>query len=403
MTAVRATMRLGWRRTKRMLEFLVYGVLDRLVLWTAGTVTPVPGRAAVVHVELLGDLFLWLPFGKVLADALREQGQEVTLICSQACASLVAQELPGCRVVAIDRQRFIREWRYRAIMLRELRRIAPSQTFAMTYPRDGIVLDAMVLALAGPATTGWAAEFGERPGLDRVAGRRAYTCLLPPLPHVHQQRRYAEFLRACGVAPPRSSAATPSRLPADRTAADSYILVAPGASRAFRKWPGERFAALARRVLQNRSRWRCIVVGTDAEYGLAQSVVAAIGSAAVNMAGKTNPQTLLELVAGARLVVGNDSAIGHMAAYCGTNSVVAVGGGHFGRCYPYDGAVSPCIAMPVTVYQPMDCFGCNWICRYRTVKGDPYPCMQLISVDAMWAAMEPLLAVDREGDSARTI
>lgn len=392
----RANLRLTLRRAKRMLEFLGYGLLDRRVLQAAGTMPPVQGRTVIVHLELLGDFFLWLPFGRALAGALLRQGHEVILVCPPEFAPLVVREIPGCQVAAVDRKRFVRNWTYRVSSLRKLRCLAPSQTFAMSYPRDGIITDAVVRALAAPAATGWAAEFSDRPGWDRAAGRRAFTHLLAPLPHAHQHRRHAEFLGACGVQPPQPPKVTERNQPAEQTRAGRYFLIAPGASRMFRSWPPGRFAALARRILQRHPSWRCIVVGTAAERDLAQSVAAEIGPAAVNRAGETQPKTLLDLIAGASLVLGNDSAAGHIAAYCGTSSVVAVGGGHFGRCYPYDSAASPGVAMPVTVHEHMACFGCDWICRYRTATNEPYPCLQAISVEAMWSAVEPLLAPDRQ-------
>ena len=68
--------RLVMRLAKRMLEFLAFGLLDRGVLRVAGTAVPVAGRTAIVQLELLGDFFLWLPFGQVLAGALASRGDE---------------------------------------------------------------------------------------------------------------------------------------------------------------------------------------------------------------------------------------------------------------------------------------------------------------------------------------
>ncbi len=385
-------LRLVMRRAKRMLEFLAFGLLDRGVLRVAGTTVPVAGRTAIVQLELLGDFFLWLPFGQALAGALASRGDEVILVCPSECVALAAREIPGCQVAGVDRGRFTRDWGYRASMLRRLRCLAPSETLAMSYPRDGIIMDAVVRALAAPSAVGWAAEFSDRPWMDCVAGRRAYSRLLPPLPRTHQHRRHAGFLAACGVQPPSRPVAGRRRDAADGADTGPYLLVMPGASRAFRSWPAERFAALARRILQRQPGWKCIVSGTAAERDLARSIAGAIGPVAENRAGETLPEALLDLIAGASLVLGNDSAAGHMAAYCGTPSVVAVGGGHFGRCYPYDSAASPVAVMPVTVHESMDCFGCDWLCRYRTAPDVPYPCVQAISVDAMWLAVEPLLA-----------
>jgi len=60
-----------------------------------------------------------------------------------------------------------------------------------------------------------------------------------------------------------------------------------------------------------------------------------------------------------RLYVGAESAGAHMACALGIPNVVLLGGGHFGRFMPYSPLTS-------AVVLPMDCFGCNWRCKYDT-------------------------------------
>ncbi len=386
----RQWLRLSVRRFQRLLEFLTYGIFDHWVLRNAPLPVADVARVAVVHLELIGDFFLWLPYGQALANTLRDQNREVVLVCSAACADLAEREFSGCRVVAIDRGRFVRDWRYRASMLRHLRRIAPRETLQPSYPRDGIIMDAVVRALSAPAL-GWAAEFTDRPRVDRAVNRRLYARLLSPLPDVHQHRRHGLYLRDVAGQAVIGGGAVASNSAAGKAKEGAYLLISPGASRSFRSWPAERFSALARRILQHKPGWRCIVVGTAAERELAAGIAADIGSAAVNRAGETNLEEFLRLIAGACLVLGNDSAAGHIAAFFGTPSVVALGGGNFGRCYPYDPAEAPVAERPVAVYQRMDCFGCNWICCYRTQVCQAYPCLQAITVDAMWDAVQRVL------------
>ncbi len=395
----RQGLRIAVRRLQRLLEFLAYGVFDRWVLCNAPSPVAYRARVAVVHLELIGDFFLWLPYGHALANALCDQDFEVFLVCSAVCEDLAVREFSRCQVVAIDRGRFVRDWLYRALMLRRLRRIAPRETLQPSYPRDGIIMDAVVRALSAPAL-GWAAEFTDRPWVDRAASRRLYARLLSPLPDVHQHRRHGLYLREAAAQAELGDGAAVSSGAAGTAGDGDYLLISPGASRSFRSWPAERFAALARRILQHKPGWRCFVVGTTAEYELAAGIVADIGPAAVNRAGETSLEEYIRLIAGARLVLGNDSAAGHIAAYFGTPSVVALGGGNFGRCYPYDPVGAPVAVRPVAVYQHMDCFGCNWVCCYRTPVRQAHPCLQAISVDAMWGAVQRVLELGEGASSS---
>jgi hypothetical protein len=51
-----------------------------------------------------------------------------------------------------------------------------------------------------------------------------------------------------------------------------------------------------------------------------------------------------------------------------------MGGGHFGRFYPYDDPKKHRM-----VFKEMDCFNCDWHCVHESVR-----CIQEITCDAVW-------------------
>jgi hypothetical protein len=72
--------------------------------------------------------------------------------------------------------------------------------------------------------------------------------------------------------------------------------------------------------------------------------------------------------------------------------VIVAGGGHWGRCYPYNPAEAPVRALPHTVGYPMPCYGCDWICEHTTRTDRPYPCISGVTVDAVWFQVQAALA-----------
>lgn len=101
-------------------------------------------------------------------------------------------------------------------------------------------------------------------------------------------------------------------------------IVHPGAASAARRWPPERFAAVARAEL--RQGGRVVVTGGGGEVEIARAVAAAAGldhSAA--LAGRTDLLGLAALVASARRVICGDTGIAHLATAFGTPSVVLFG------------------------------------------------------------------------------
>jgi ADP-heptose:LPS heptosyltransferase len=113
---------------------------------------------------------------------------------------------------------------------------------------------------------------------------------------------------------------------ADRSAAHAlvaeqrdYVVLHPGANDARRRWPPARFAAigdaLAERGLQ------LVITGSSGEARLTKAVSGALTHPARDLAGRTSLSTLAAILAGARLVVSNDSGPLHLAAAVGAPTV----------------------------------------------------------------------------------
>lgn len=121
-------LQVTWRNTKRLVEFLGYAVFDTLVL-AGRRPRPDPARAAIVHVELLGDYVLWLPYGLALERYLRAEGREVVLVLNAEVAPLAERHFPEAMVVPVDRRRVVRNWHERRHVLRFLRGLCVGVTY----------------------------------------------------------------------------------------------------------------------------------------------------------------------------------------------------------------------------------------------------------------------------------
>jgi ADP-heptose:LPS heptosyltransferase len=101
-------------------------------------------------------------------------------------------------------------------------------------------------------------------------------------------------------------------------------IIHPGAKAPERRWPAERFAAVARRL--SATGHRVAITGSPAERDLADTVadLAGLPPTAV-LAGRTGIGGLAGLVSGARLLVSGDTGIAHLATAYGIPSVVLFG------------------------------------------------------------------------------
>ena len=143
----------------------------------------------------------------------------------------------------------------------------------------------------------------------------------------HEVARWCRLLESYGISadprrldlhlPPEALAAAPD-------IARGATLIHPGAARAARRWPAERFAAVA------RSEWRngrpVVITGSPGEVDLARAVERAAGlDPSVVHAGRTDLAELATLVAVAGRVVCGDTGVAHLATALRTPSVVLFG------------------------------------------------------------------------------
>jgi ADP-heptose:LPS heptosyltransferase len=154
-------------------------------------------------------------------------------------------------------------------------------------------------------------------------------------------------------------------------------VVHPGAAFPGRRWPPERFAAVARHLATTGHDVR--ITGGQAEVALAGEVAAAagLGPGAV-LAGRTSLLELAAVVAAARVVVSGDTGVAHLATAYRRRSVVLFG------------PVSPALWGPPPRPQHV-------VLWHGDGTGDPWateldPALARITVDEVTAGVDHLLA-----------
>jgi ADP-heptose:LPS heptosyltransferase len=159
-------------------------------------------------------------------------------------------------------------------------------------------------------------------------------------------------------------------------------LVHPGAAFPGRRWPADRFAAVARHLAAQGLDVR--VTGGPAEVPLARAVAegAGLGEDAV-LAGRTTTLELAAVVSGARVVVSGDTGMAHLATAYRRPSVVLFG------------PVSPAVwGPPVRAGKQGTLHVVLW---HGDGTGDPWgteldPALGKITVDEVINALDDLLA-----------
>jgi ADP-heptose:LPS heptosyltransferase len=164
---------------------------------------------------------------------------------------------------------------------------------------------------------------------------------------------------------------------------EPYVCVHAGAQLASRRWPPERFAAVADALAARGLT--VVLTGSSGEAALAAQLRAAMRHPAVDLSGKTSLWTLAALLERARLLVCNDTGVSHIAAAIDTPSVVVSCGADVSRWAPLE------TRRHQVLWQPMPCRPCGHAaCPYE------HGCATGIEAPAVIQAAEAMLHRTRD-------
>jgi ADP-heptose:LPS heptosyltransferase len=281
-----------------------------------------PRRVAVVRALQLGDLLCAVPAFRALRAAL--PGAEIVLVGLPWAETFVRRyahylddfrELPGWpglpeRPVQLDRLPA-----FLAAMQAE------RFDLALQMHGSGGLTNPLTVLLGARLNAGFFVPGQLCPDPERF---------LPypeTVPEVWRHLRLLDFL---GVSPQGEGLDFPLR-PADGAALRAldgagdlppgeYVCVHAGARAAERRWPPERFAAVADALAERGLR--VVLTGSRDETALTRAVAGAMRAEALDLAGRTDLGALAALLHGARLLVCNDTGVSHLAAALRVPSVV---------------------------------------------------------------------------------
>ena len=318
----------------------------------------------VVAPAWVGDMVM----AHAIVPGLRDRGDEVQFLAPPSTAAL-ASRMPGvAEVHTVCTRHGEFGWRPRR---RAARSLADRQ-FGRAIVLPNSFKSALTPLWAGiPVRTGFRGEF--RYGVVNDVRR---------LDEARMPRLVDRFAALADVAPanPRLRAdasalgelLTRHALPTDRP----VVALCPGAEYGpAKRWPAERFAALAARCVEaGASVW---VLGTDADRGAAERILAA--AQAVDLTGKTSLLDAVDLLSAAAVAVVNDSGLMHVAAALSV-PVVALFGSSSQTFTP------PLSARATVLERHLDCRPCF----ARTCPLGHLDCLAGIGVDRVFDSVTEL-------------
>ncbi|MEZ5286869.1 MAG: lipopolysaccharide heptosyltransferase I [Vicinamibacterales bacterium] len=346
-----------------------------------------PSRILIVRLSALGDIVHALP---VLAALRRSSpGIEVDWLVEQAYAPVLelADGLRQRIVVRADAEGAREEASGTSVRvfgmgtgyaraMAFLRR----QRYDIALDLQGLIKSAVWARLSGAARViGFAAAH-----LREQQAAWLYTeSVVPPSPaHVVEKNLAMAAHLGVAAAPPTMPIVLPESAVMDHVrdaiGPARYAVLNPGAAWPNKRWPPERFAALAAAVLHRHGLVSFVTWGPS-EQALAEAIVEASGGAA-RLAPPTRVADLAVLLAHAALVVSGDTGPLHVAA-----AVEAPIVGLYGPTWPERNG--PWAPDDEVVSRAAECR-----CHHKRQCQIGRPCIEDITVDAVVEAVDRRLA-----------
>jgi lipopolysaccharide heptosyltransferase I len=331
-------------------------------------------RVLIVRLGSLGDVIHGIPVAAALRE--RHPAARIDWVTDPRYVELLAMVPAVDRAVPLDTRRLAAL----TAIVREARR----NRYDAAIDLQGLLKSAVLARACGAERTiGFPAGHLREP-----AARFFYTQTPDPGAAAHVIAKNLALAAALGADPSRITfpVRIPSSAVADRIASTAgsggYVLVNPGAAWPNKRWPPERFGAVAASV-RERHGMRAIVLWGPGEEALAAAVAAAARGAA-DVAPQTTITDLAAIAARARLMLSGDTGPLHVAAAVGT-PIVAL----FGPTWPERNG--PWSTADVTLSRNADC-----VCHYERRCRRARACIEDIDVDEVLAAIDRRLAVQSE-------
>jgi ADP-heptose:LPS heptosyltransferase len=285
---------------------------------------PGPDQLLLIRLDDIGDYVLFRNHLRMYKRSPRWPAHRVTLLGNDAWKSLFDQFDADAvdDTIWVNKKGYLESAEYRLLIWQRLRLAGFSTVVAPARARPLLLDDACMLA-AAPLHAIACANTDAHAAWNRVSDALYNEILPPAATSLHEFLFNAEFTaRCCGA---RYQGSRPQ---IDAVAHDAprrpYILCFLGASTRSKRWPARRWVELIKLHEQHHPHDVILAGDSSTEVKMAEFIQSRTGARSI--AGATSLPELLRWIAGARVLVSNDTMAAHLGVSCNTPTVIVANG-----------------------------------------------------------------------------
>jgi ADP-heptose:LPS heptosyltransferase len=375
-----------------MLRQLFKSIVDTAIYFLCKGYSRAPRQSKTLLIfrkDGIGDYIIFYPYLKYLKKHFADY--RISIVVSKVALGL-SPLLKDFDVIEFDNKKFSASISYRYRFIRDLTKRNFEIAFYPVYSREPIC--DMVMKLTGGARK---ASFKINTPSDRL-----YTDLVA-LPEgmmldIERNREFSRYFEP--TTPEQLSFPTIDVSAFDSQKAEAllkehglipkkFCVVFPGTGAEYKKWGNEKFAEVCDYLSEKNVT--PVLCGASSDISTCGAIVVNSKNpqAIVDLSGQTNIGDLAHILKQALFYFGNDTGAVHLAAAVDTPTICIMGGGHFGRFFPYGNLERNRIIFD----SAMTCKGDEWACAKGLLPGQSTPCIANIAAEQGIQEIDRLLSL----------
>ncbi len=359
------------------LETLCVPVLRVLMSWR---LQPRKSKSVcVIRTDALGDMVLTMDLLQSLEATFGKEN--CVLVCTDEAADLLRTVgFPWTMISCDSRDLLLKPWKRWAFYFKLWRFSFGIVVVPVRTPENRL---SYWLARSARTFVRWAV----RSGVDGKGVSETYERELQVGPWIHETQAYQILALRLGLV--WSEFDWKNCVPPTTASIGQYLLVHCGSRDTRKLMTADQIADIINQIGSETDLY-AVLCGSESDRARGDAIRTKLRVSATDRVGQTNFSELIRMISRARLVLAFDSVVAHLAAHLQVPTIAVVGGGHWGRFFPYPEGFSNL----QVVASPRACFRCAWNCPYLKVGAhDPkFPCVsEIVSADIFRASQAVLV------------
>lgn len=352
-------------------------------------------KLIIIRKDGLGDYIIFYPTIRYFKSLYPDH--RISLVVSLIARDFSAMIKDVDDFIYFDNKKFSSDFFYRRKFLLGLKRSGFDTVIYPAYSRESIG-DFMVWLTDAREKIGIDGDDGCMPDKAIQKNNSIYGKLIKIPDSIKSEfERNVYFIRTLGAIVPEITFPTLSLSDDEISKSEKVIMegglkdkkfciIYPGAGQIYKIWPADKYAKIVSYI--STKGIVPVICGFGEEHGLVSEIKKGLSGKdrIVDLVGKLDILTLGAMLKKSVFYLGSDTGIVHLSAAVGTPAICLIGGGHFGRFFPYGDLKKNRIVYD----KDMKCKNDNWTCAGG---GDgSAPCINGIEVQDVKNEVDDLLS-----------